>query len=111
MELSHEIRRIRSFPPALPIALELLVEQAQYADRDSFLSDVLPIIGDAVSAGRVELVEAQQGRWQQIASAGAAEQGVLPDALLGDVLDAEEIRSQSPWLAARCKLGPPRAKS
>ena len=57
MELSHEIRRIRSFSPALPIALELLVEQAQYADRDIFLSDVLPVIGDAVSAGRVELVE------------------------------------------------------
>ena len=54
MELSHEIRRIRSFPSALPIALELLVEQAQYADRDSFLSDVLPIIGDAVSAGQTQ---------------------------------------------------------
>lgn len=106
MELSHEIRRIRSFSPALPIALELLVEQAQYADRDIFLSDVLPVIGDAVSAGRVELVEAQQGRWQQIASAGAAEQSALPDALLGDVLDAEEIRSQSPWLAAPLQTRP-----
>lgn len=106
MELSNEIRRIQSFPPAFPTALELLVEQAQYSDRANFLQDALPRIRESVDAQRITLFEAYQGRWRQLATDGVGDAQVPTDSLLGDVLDSEEIRWQSPWLAAPLQTRP-----
>jgi transcriptional regulator with GAF, ATPase, and Fis domain len=98
MDLSHEFRRIQSHPVVLPLALEILVEQARFVDRDPFLQQMLPKIADRVSARYAAVVRADAGEYRAVASWGQTRP--LPTNLLGDSLDAEAARQHESWLAA-----------
>ncbi len=99
MELSNEYRRIQSHPDALPVVLEILMEQSRYVDRSQFLAFALPKIAKAMTARYVAVARAREGQWQ--ADPNGSHRGTaLPLGLLGDVLDAEEPRGQDAWVAA-----------
>ena len=99
MELSNEYRRIQSHPEALPVVLEILMEQSQYVDRSEFLAFALPKIAKAVAARYVAIARASGGQWRAEPN-GSPRHPALPLGLLGDALDAEEARGQDPWVAA-----------
>ncbi len=99
MELSNEYRRIQTHPEALPVVLEILLEQPQEADRGDFLKLVLHKIANAVAARYVGLVQGVNGRWRSLAG-GQDARPPLPTQLLADVLDADEVRQRESWVAA-----------
>jgi Nif-specific regulatory protein len=100
MELSNEYRRIQSHPDALPVVLEMLLEQSQYTDRAAYLDFALPRIADALAARYVALCRLVEGQWRAERAVGGHSVASLPDGLLADVLDSEEARARGAWIAA-----------
>ena len=69
---------------------------ADISERD-LLRDLLPQVGGVLRADFTAVVKSDQGRWLEIAVAGAA--GAFPADLLGDALDAEGQVASGPWRA------------
>lgn len=98
MELSHEYQRIQSHPGVLPLALEILVEQTRFVDRDPFLQQMLPRIADRLAVRYAAIAAPHTGQWRTVAAWGSTR--ALPMRLLADTLDAEQARMQESWAAA-----------
>jgi Nif-specific regulatory protein len=98
MEINNEFRRIRSNSESLPLATELLIEQSRYDQLNPFLDYALPRIAETCSAATVVLVQATRGNWTRLRS--FPEKAESPPAtLLSSVLDTDEIKRESAWIA------------
>jgi Nif-specific regulatory protein len=97
MELTNEYRRIQSHPEALPLVLEMLLEQTEYADLAEFLGFAVHKIAEALPARYVGLMRPVAGQWRAEPAAGNRK---LPLGLMSDVLDSEHWRTGDGWVVA-----------
>ena len=92
------IERLNRCPETSLAGLEILARAAEAEDPDAVSAAALPIVLSAIRGEYVVLARAFEGQWRAVAQFGA--RPALPLDLLADVLDLDQPKATSDWVAA-----------
>jgi transcriptional regulator with GAF, ATPase, and Fis domain len=101
---SDRLEKPANHPAVAELAAWLLHASITAADGTGFLAAALPRVAQTVGGEYWAIVECAKGQWKTIMASGSSRP--LPEDLLSDVLDQEQVTLRGDWYVAPLQLDP-----